>query len=102
ERGGGVCGGGVGWRRGPGGGGRAEVMSVTIVAARFLRGVDTDLREVGLVDLDLGLGAQAVDEVLLGRQALLAEQLVADLRLRVIEALRDRLAPAGLLEHVER
>src|SRR5262245_9603670 len=77
-------------------------MSVTVIAARLLRGVDPNLGEVRLVDLDLGLRAQVIDEVLLRLQPLFAEELVADLRLRVVEALRDRLAAAGLLEDVER
>src|SRR5213078_1303742 len=67
---------------------RDEVVAVAVVDRGA--GVDPDLREVGLVDLDLR------------HDAALAEQLVADLRLRVVEALRHRLAAAGLLEHVER
>src|SRR4051812_14903474 len=65
-----------------------------------LRGVDPDLGQVRLVDLDLRRRLQVVDEVLLRVDPLVAEQLVADRRLRVVEALRRRAPPAGLLEHV--
>src|SRR6185312_8536353 len=79
---------------------RGKVLAMAIVDR--VRRVDPHLCEIRLVDLDLGLTAELVDEVLLRRKPLLAEELVADDRLGVLEALRERLAATGLLEDVER
>src|SRR5439155_18476080 len=72
----------------------------TVAVVDRLRGVDPDLGEVGVVDLDPGPGPELVDEVLLRRHPLVAEQLVADRRLGVVKRLGHRAAAAGLLEHV--
>jgi hypothetical protein len=69
--------------------------------AALERGVDPDLGQVGLVDLDLGGVAQALDEGLLGVDPLVAVELVADGLGGVVERAGQRLAPAGLLEHPE-
>src|SRR5690606_23222425 len=68
---------------------------------RAARALHLHLGQVLLVELDLRPGAQPLDELLLGRLALLLEQLGADLPRHLLVGLAHRLAPAGLLDDVE-